>query len=164
MWARRRDHDAADLRPLEFWQEEEANIRAEMRRHILHWFILLIVLFSVTWFVAWWASSSIHFSASRVEATTKATWRVFGVIRDDATGEPVTFARIADSPKGRPPRFEASADHLGHYELMTVAEPHEIIVLAFGYQPLRLEIGRPWYRWMPEGGERCDVRLRRKAQ
>ena len=53
----------------EFWDEEGKDDRLEMRKQVIRWSILFLVLCGGVFFAVWWASSAVHFSASRVEAT-----------------------------------------------------------------------------------------------
>ncbi len=143
----------------EFWRDEQRGNRGEMRRQTLRWGLLFAVVFAFVFFAFWWAGSAVHFSASRVETSTAATWRVSGAVRDARTGAPVAWARIRDDPAGRPPLFEATATLDGSYELLTVAEPHEVVATALGYRTQRVKVGRFWYLWMPKGSERVDIVL-----
>ncbi|MBI5085314.1 MAG: hypothetical protein HZB13_12035 [Acidobacteria bacterium] len=154
--------DAAEFRPAEFWQEEARASRADIRRQFIRWTLVFIALVCAVIFALWWAGSTVHFSASRVDESTRPTWRLFGVVTDAATGEAVPFARIADDPHGRFPHFQATADHLGHYELLTIAEKHSVVVSALGYRPASAAIGRNWFLWMPSGDQRLDVTLTRE--
>lgn len=157
-----RPDDTDEFRPVEFWQEEERSARVELRRQLLRWLLVFGALAAAVVFTLWWAGSIVRFSAARAEGRAEATWRIYGVVTDGSTGEPVPFARIADDPHGQPPVFHALADHLGHYELQTVAEKHAVLVTALGFRPARIQVGRAWYAWMPAGEERLDVRLERE--
>lgn len=154
--------DGDELRPVEFWQEEERASRAEVRRQLLRWTATFAAVAAALTFTLWWAASTVRFSAGRAQGEGEATWRVYGVVTDAATGQPVAFARVADDTEGRPPLFHALADHLGHYELTTLAEKHWVEVRAVGYHAARFEAGRAWYAWMPAGEQRQDMRLKRE--
>lgn len=156
------DSDGDDLRPVEFWQEEERASRAEIRRQLVRWLATFVVVAAGLASTLWWAGSTVRFSAERAQGGGEAAWRVYGVVTDAVTGEPVPFARIADDPEGQPPLFQSMADHLGHYELRTLAEKHAVEVRALGYRPARFEVGRAWYAWMPAGEQRLDARLTRE--
>jgi hypothetical protein len=153
------DEDGDTIRPAEFWQEEARLAEREVRQQLVRYSVVFALLFAGVCFAMWWAGQTIHFSAARVDATVKPTWRVFGVVTDASSGEPVPFAQISDGQEGPGPHFSAQADHLGHYELLTLAEPHDVHVSALGYQAARTRIGRSWYSWMPSGDERADVAL-----
>ena len=43
--------------------------------------------------------------------------------------------------------------------LNTLAEPHDLIVKANGYQSARLPVGKQWFSWTPHGSERKDTEL-----
>lgn len=143
----------------EFWEEEVKDDRQEMRKQVLRWGLLFLLLCCGVFFAIWWASAAVQFSASRVDATTRPHYRITGIVRDARTGSPVPWAEIADAPSGRPPLFRATADRLGAYELVTIAEPHTVFVTALGYRPASFRVGKAWYAWMPKGGEKLDIRL-----
>jgi hypothetical protein len=146
----------------EFWEEQSAEDRRDLRRLIVRWSLIFILLLGGMFFAAWWSSSAIHFSTSRMDQTTGPAYRVTGVVRDVATGLPVPWAEIADDPSGRPPLFHATADRLGAYELLTVAELHNLQVRALGYRTETAQVGKAWYVWLPKGSERLDIKLQRE--
>lgn len=143
----------------EFWEEEVKDDRQQMRKQILRWSLLFLVLCGGVFFAIWWASAAVNFSSSRVQATTGPHYRVTGVVRDAATGSVIPWAEIADAPSGRPPFFRATADRFGGYELLTIAEPHTVFVTALGYRPSSVRVGKAWYAWMPKGSEKLDIKL-----
>jgi hypothetical protein len=143
----------------EFWEEEVKDDRREMRKQVLRWSLLFVLLCGGVFFAIWWASAAVHFSASRVDATTGSNYRITGIVRDAATGSPIPWAEIADAPSGRPPLFHATADRFGAYELLTIAEPHTVFVTALGYRPGSVRVGKAWYMWMPKGWEKMDIKL-----
>lgn len=162
--ARQREESDHELfRAEEFWQEEERSARREMGRQFARWLVLFVALFSFGCFVVWWAAQTVRYGAAR-SGTISAPpeWRIYGIVRDASTGEPVPFARIGDGPDARPPRFSSTADHLGHYELHTLPERHEVTVSAIGYRHRTIKVGREWYAWMPSGDERVDFHLTRE--
>ena len=151
------------FRAAEFWQEEERASRKEMVRQSVRWLVLFVALFAFVCFVIWWAGQTVQYGTARsTNSETKASWRLYGIVRDEATGEPVPFARIADGPGAKPPHFAATADHLGHFDLHTLPERHEVTASALGYQARTAKVGREWYSWMPSGDERLDFLLRRE--
>jgi len=143
----------------EFWRDQEREARGEMRRQTVRWGLIFAAILASVIFVVWWATSAIGFSASRVEATTAATWRVWGTVRDARTGAPVAWAQVGDDPAGRPPLFGVTAAVDGAYDLTTIAEPHEVVATALGYRAKRTRIGRGWYLWLPKGSEQADIAL-----
>lgn len=146
----------------EFWQEEAKDDRREMQKQVLRWGLLFVLLCCFAGFAIWWASSAVNFSASRVESTTGATYRVKGVVRDASTGAPVPWAEIGDAPSGHPPLFHTTADRLGEYDLLTIAEQHNILISALGYKPGSARVGKVWYSWMPKGTETLDIKLQKE--
>jgi len=121
--------------------------------------LVFAMLFGCVFFAFWWAGSAVRFSAERVADRTAPTWRVSGTVRDAVTHQPVPWALVEDDPAGQPPFFRADADYRGVFELLTLAEPHQIRVSAPGYRPLSLDIGRAWFVWMPRGNEKKNIDL-----
>lgn len=146
----------------EFWEEESHGDRREMKKQAARWGLLFILLCCFAGFAIWWASSAVRFSASRVQATTDPAYRVSGVVRDAVTGRAVPWAEIADAPSGRPPLFHTTADRLGAFDLLTIAEQHNILINALGYRPGSARVGKAWYTWMPKGRERMDIQLQKE--
>lgn len=146
----------------EFWEEEDQDNRRQMQKQVMRWALLFILLCCFAAFAIWWASSAINFTTSRVDATTGATYRVRGVVRDAVTGAPVPWAEVGDAPSGRPPLFHTTADRNGAYELLTIAEQHTILVNALGYRPATARVGKAWYAWMPKGAEKLDIKLQKE--
>jgi hypothetical protein len=146
----------------DFWREESAREREELKKLIVRWAIAFLLVFCLIVYALWWAGQTIRFGASRVEATTTATYRVYGIVRDAAGGVAVPFAKVQDDPHGRPPHYETLADHLGHFELLTVAEPRKLLVSALGYRSRVVDIGRQWYVWRPSDTQRVELTLTRE--
>ena len=153
-WRRNQEPD----RPTEFWQEAKTADRADLRRYAVRWAMAFALLIAGMFFVLWRSSSAVHFGSSRVEARTAATYRVIGQVVDTA-GRPVAWARVADDPGGKPPLFETAADRHGNFELLTIAEPHDIVAVALGYRESRVQVGKSWYLWMPSGDQRVRITL-----
>lgn len=146
----------------EFWEEQSADDQRDLRKQIVRWSIIFAALISVAFFTLWRASSAVHFSASRVEQTTGPSYRVSGIVRDATTGKPIPWAEISDDPAGRPPFFHATADRFGSYELLTIAELHNVRISALGYRPATAAVGKPWYAWLPRGSEKLDIKLQKE--
>lgn len=146
----------------EFWEEQAVEDQRDLRKQVVRWCFLFVLLIAFLGFAAWWASSAVHFGASRVERSTGPSYHVAGTVHDAASGAPVPWAEITDDPAGRPPLFHASADRLGAFELLTIAEPHNIVISALGYRAANLRVGRAWYLWMPKGSEAVVVKLTRE--
>lgn len=133
-----------------------------MKKQVVRWGLLFGVLFCFSFFAIWWATSAVNFSASRVESSTGATYKISGRVRDAGNGAPVSWAEIADAPSGRPPLFHTTADRFGAYEFLTLAEPHNLIVSALGYRVATVRVGRAWYAWMPKGAEKLEIKLQKE--
>lgn len=151
--------EVQDDHPQEFWDEERREQWPLLWRQISRWAVLFSLLFAFVYFAFWWAGSAIHFSASRVTESTGATWKIFGTVRNAATGAPIPWAQVEDDPSGRPPLHASHADPQGNYTLKTLAEPHTIRAHAPGFQTATRKVGRPWYMWMPTGEEQWEVVL-----
>ena len=134
-----------------------------LRREAIRWALLFACLVGGMSAALWWSTSAVQFSASRIEGTTRATYRIHGHGRDAATGKPVSWAEIFDDPTGYPPLFRSSAGFDGKFELLTIAEPHAVRVAALGYAEARVEVGRRWFLWMPKGGEPLAILLHRET-
>ena len=142
-----------------FLAEETADERREFRRHAIKWTLAFLLLFAGVFFAFWWSGSAVRFGASRVTQETAMTYKVSGTVLDAQTRQPVPWAEIRDDSSGRPPFGHATADRSGVYELLTVAEPHRILVTANGYRSKELQVGRQWFVWMPRGTEQRDIQL-----
>lgn len=130
-----------------------------MRRQTFRWCLLFAVVLAFFAFVLWWASAAVRYGASRIVFRTAPTWRVWGTVRDAHTGAPVAWARIRDDPAGRQPHFETMSGLNGAYELLTLAEPHHLVVTVLGYRQKKIRVGRHWFLWTPRGSEQVDIAL-----
>jgi len=117
------------------------------------------VLFTAVFIVLRWSGDAVRFGASRVAARGVVTWHVVGVVRNSTTLEPIPWASIDDDTAGRPPFFHAEAGQYGAFDLLTLAEPHQIIISATRYHNRTVNVGRVWFLWMPSGKEMHDVFL-----
>jgi hypothetical protein len=146
--------------PLEFWEEESRDDRRLWLSQIPKWALVFAALFAFVFFAFWWAGSAIHFGASRVTASTEATWTVSGTVKSAVSGAAVPWAEVEDDPSGPPPLHKTTADPRGSFALTTISEPHWVSVHAPGFRPINIKVGRVWYLWMPRGQENLDVSLR----
>ena len=146
----------------EFWEEQSAEDKRDLRKQIARWCLLFVLLLAGLFFATWWSSSAVHFGASRVQQTTGPTYRVTGVVRDAATRQPIPWAEVADDPAGHPPLFHTTADRFGAFELLTLAEPHSLQIGALGYRTSTARVGKVWYIWMPRGSEQVEVKLQKE--
>ena len=155
----KRDSDSDDLRPLSFEEEESADLRKQFVRSGIRLALIFAVLVACVYFAFWWSGSAIRFGAARAADRSIPTWQVSGTVRDASTRAGVAWARVEDDPRGNPPFFRADSDQNGAFLLHTLAEPHQIRVVAPGYRPSVVEVGRVWFLWMPRGREKRDVLL-----
>jgi hypothetical protein len=133
--------------------EEEAESRHLIPGQILQYGVAFAALFAVVFFFFWWSGAAVEFGAARVSDRAVPTWQVTGKVVNSETGEPVPWASIRDDPAGRPPFYQVNADLSGAFELLTLAEPHLVLVEARGYQPARVHVGKQWFVWWPRGKE-----------
>lgn len=143
----------------EFWRDEEAEHRVNMRRQFFRWTLLFSIVLAFFAFTLWWAASVVRFSSARIQFRSTTAWRVWGTVRDARTGAAVPWAHIRDDPRGRPPLFETTAGVTGAYELVTIAEPHDIYISRLGYRQTKVQVGRRWFLWTPGGNQRVDIIL-----
>ena len=146
-------------RPVSFLEEETANERSEARRQLLRWSLSFTLLFCGVFLAFWWSGSAVRFGAARVADRSVATYRISGIIRNAITRDPVAWASIDDDPSGRPPFYHADADQDGAYQILTLAEPHQLRIRAAGFKPLVVSVGRQWFLWWPRGAEQRDLDL-----
>ncbi len=132
---------------------------AQLRKYALRWAIVFATLVGLMGFALWWSSRALNYGASRIQSTARATYKVHGVVVDKTTGKPVAWADLEDDPALRPPRYRTSADFGGKFELVTLPEPHQIVVSALGYKPGVHLTGKDWYLWMPKGEEKVRIEL-----
>jgi hypothetical protein len=170
MWRRRwREFQPEDESPVGESSEGEprvgdweavADSRQLFVRTALRLAAAFALIFGGVFFAFWWSGSAIRFGTARAANRATPTWRVSGAVRNAATRQPVPWALVEDDPSGRPPFFRTDADHAGVYELLTFAEPHRIRVSSPGFQTRVLDVGRPWFVWMPEGREKVNIDIR----
>lgn len=151
--------DEQDDRGSEFWEEQAREDGPDLRRQILRWLLLFAGLTAAAVFVLWWSGSALHYTASRLDNSAAAGYKVSGIVRDSMSGAAIAWARVADTGEGKPPHFETTADREGKFELITISEPHRIQASALGYRPALIAVGRAWYMWMPKGAEHIDIHL-----
>ena len=133
--------------------------RVEARRLLFRWMIAFALLFLAVFGALWWSGAAVRFGADRVADRSVPTYRVWGVIRDAASGRPVPWARVEDDPAGTPPFFRTDADQNGAYSLLTLAEPHRLRVSVPGYRSATVNVGKRWFMWWPKGDEQYSIRL-----
>lgn len=142
-----------------FLDEERAAERSEWRRLLIRWTLSFGLLFVAVFMAFWWSGSAVRFGASRVTGATTPTYRIWGVVVNSRTGEPVPWARLSDDPSGNPPFFNSEAGQDGSFSLLTLAEPHKVQISAIGYKSKTLSVGRHWFVWWPRGSERRRIEL-----
>ncbi len=60
---------------------------------------------------------------------------VYGLVRDAATGRPISGAVVSDGEYGPAPKKSTVTDAQGNYAYQTWYEEHTILAEAFGYHP-----------------------------
>ncbi|MEO7653566.1 MAG: hypothetical protein ABIZ80_24165 [Bryobacteraceae bacterium] len=143
----------------DFWKEQQAEDRFDMRKQLLRWGLTFAILFGGVALAFWWSGSAIHFGASRVSGETVPTYEISGLVTDALTGTPIPWPEVADETSGRGPFFTAESQPTGRFRLLTLAEPHQVLITANGYQPRRAQVGNSWFFWWPKGSAQLDVQL-----
>jgi hypothetical protein len=138
------------LQGADFWAEQKAEDRFEMRRHLMKWTLTFVLLFAGVALAFWWSGSAIHFGASRVSGETVPTYQITGLVTDAVTGQAVPWPEIEDEDSGRGPFFKAESQPTGRFRLLTLAEPHQVRISANGYRPKLAKVGTPWFLWWPK--------------
>jgi hypothetical protein len=142
--------------------EETSEERKQLPAQLLRLGFAFLLLFAGVFFAFWWSGRAVEFGAARVADKSVPTYRVWGVVRDAATHEPIPWVSIEDDPGGLPPFYRTNADMHGAYELLTLAVHHRVRVSANGYKTATNDIGRQWFIWMPRGEEHLDLELTRE--
>jgi hypothetical protein len=148
-----------DLRPATFDEEQSADLRRQFARHAIRLTLAFVLLFFFVFMAFTWSGAAVRFGASRVADRGAPTWSVTGTVRNAVTHQPIPWAAIDDDRSGQAPFFRADADRSGGFELLTLSEPHRMVVSAQGYRPCTVRVGRVWFLWIPRGQERRDVEL-----
>lgn len=151
--------DEDPIEASEFWKEQQAEDRFDMRRQLLRWGLTFAILFGGATLIFWWSGAAIHFGASRVAGETIPTYEISGLVTDAVTGNAIPWPEVEDEPSGRGPFFTAESQPTGNFRLLTLAEPHQVRITANGYQPHLAQVGNPWFFWWPNGSSQLDVRL-----
>ncbi len=144
---------------MEHFDEERI---AENRLHgvlLIRWGLGFAALFVLGVCALWWSGSAVRYGAARVHGIGEPTYQVRGTVRDSVTKHPVPWASITTEITFGPQFFETNADDTGAYTLMTMAEPHKLIVRANGYRETRVPVGKQWFSWLPKGAEERDIML-----
>jgi hypothetical protein len=139
--------------------EEDAELREIFVRTGLRAAASFALFFAAVCFAFWWSGRAVAFGAARAADRAAPTWRVRGTVRNAITQEPIPWAAVEDDAAGRPPLYHTEASYLGAYELVTLAEPHQIRASAPGYRSALVGVGRAWFLWLPGGEERREIEL-----
>jgi hypothetical protein len=107
----------------------------------------------------WWSGSAVKYGASRVQGGGAPSYEVAGIVTDGVTHQPIPWASITTEITSGPQFFQTNADASGSFSLMTMAEPHKLIVKANGYREATVQVGRQWFSWLPTGAEKKNVEL-----
>jgi hypothetical protein len=148
-----------EFNPQNFLEEERTQDRLALHRTLAKWIVAFIVIFCGAALAFWWSGSAVQYSAARVQNRSNPTYQVTGVITDSRTHQPIPWAEVSTDFKFGGAFFSTSADQDGRYSINTLAEPHDLVVKANGYQQGRIHIGKQWFSWTPQGSERRDGEL-----
>ena len=142
----------------EFWEEEAEQTRKDVRGATLRLVLIFVgVLLGLT-FVLWRSHAAIEFASSRIQGQADARYRITGIVKNASTGAPIPWPSLQDELDGKV-LFQGSGKVDGTFELNTVASAHGLGVSAFGYRGAVVQVGRPWFTWLPTGSEHVEVRL-----
>jgi hypothetical protein len=142
-----------------FLDEERQEDRVSLHRSLVRWGLAFLTIFCFAGMAFWWSGSAVKYSAARVQNRSKPTYQVTGVVTDARTRQPIPWAEISTDFQFGGAFFSTTTDQNGQYSLNTLAEPHDLIVKANGYQSARVPVGRQWFSWTPRGSERRDAEL-----
>ena len=142
-----------------FLDEERQEDRVALHRTLVRWILSFGVIFCFAAMAFWWSGSAVRYSAARVENRSKPTYQVTGVVTDSRTGQPVPWAELTTDFQFGGAFFSTTTDQNGLYSISTLAEPHDLVVKANGYQIARVHVGKQWFSWTPHGSEKEDVAL-----
>jgi hypothetical protein len=142
-----------------FLEEERQEDRLSMHRTMARWILAFMTIFCFAAMAFWWSGSAVNYSAARVQNRSHPTYQVSGAITDAKTHHPIPWAEISTDFQFGGAFFSTSTDQNGQYTINTLAEPHDLIVKANGYQSARIHVGRQWFSWTPKGSERRDAEL-----
>ncbi len=160
MIRRRKDSEPEfDFTSQNFLDEERVADRLAMHRTLARWVLAFIGVFCFAAMAFWWSGSAVRYSAARVEQRTKPTYEVSGSVTDVQTHQPVPWAEISTDFQFGGAFFSTTTDQEGKYSLQTLAEPHDLVIKANGYQTKRIHIGKQWFSWTPGGSEVTNAEL-----
>ncbi len=145
--------------PQNFLDEERQEDRLHLHRTLARWILAFIAIFCFAAMAFWWSGSAVQYSAARVQNRTNPTYEVTGVITDGKTHKGIPWAEVSTDFQFGGAFFATNTDLDGHYTINTLAEPHDLIVKANGYQTARLRVGKQWFSWTPHGSEKRDAEL-----
>jgi hypothetical protein len=136
-----------------FFDEERTADRLQMHRTLARWILAFATIFGFAAMAFWWSGSAVNYSAARVQNRSNPTYQVTGAITDSRTHHPVPWADISTDFQFGGAFFSTTTDQDGHYSINTLAEPHDLVVKANGYQTTRIHVGKQWFSWTPHGSE-----------
>ena len=142
-----------------FLDEERLEDRVAMHRTLARWIIAFAAIFGFAAMAFWWSGSAVQYSAARVQNRSNPTYQVTGAITDSRTHQPIPWAEISTDFQFGGAFFSTTTDQNGQYTINTLAEPHDLIVKANGYQSSRIHVGKQWFSWTPHGTEKEDSEL-----
>ena len=142
-----------------FLDEERQEDRLALHRTMAKWICAFVVIFCFAALAFWWSGSAVQYSAARVQQRSNPTYQVSGVITDATTHQPIPWAEITTDFQFGGAFFSTTADQNGQYSINTLAEPHNLVIKANGYQSAKVRIGKQWFSWTPKGSEKRDAEL-----
>lgn len=146
-------------RPNEFWQQDVADTRQQLRKLAWRMGLLFVALLVILSLFLWRTTAAVEFASARMQGTAQAKYRVWGHVTDAKTGKPIPWPVLADQTDLPGPYFHSTGKPDGSFEHFTLSTPHSVRVTAYGYKPASIKIGRAWWLWTPSGEEQSNVTL-----
>lgn len=156
---RQKSEPEFDFGPRNFLDEERQEDRVSLHRTLVRWTLAFLTIFGFAAMAFWWSGSAVRYSTARVQNRSNPTYQITGVVLDAHTHQPVPWAEISTDFQFGGAFFSTTTDVNGQYTLSTLAEPHDLLVKANGYQAARLRVGKQWFSWTPRGSEKRDAEL-----
>jgi hypothetical protein len=150
---RKKTEPEVEFNSQNFFDEERQDDRLAMHRTMARWILAFLVIFGCAAMAFWWSGSAVQYSAARVQNRSHPTYQVTGNITDSRTHQPIPWAEISTDFQFGGAFFSTTADQNGQYSINTLAEPHDLVVKANGYQTRRVHVGKQWFSWTPHGSE-----------
>ena len=142
-----------------FFDEERQEDRVVLHKTLARCILAFLVIFGSAAMAFWWSGSAVRYSAARVQNRSNPTYQVTGSIIDSRTHQPIPWAEISTDFQFGGAFFSTTTDQNGQYSISTLAEPHDLVIKANGYETSRIHVGKRWFSWTPHGSETHNAEL-----